>query len=115
MQLKIVKEAREALRRELLEVRHWASELEAVIEAARKEALKLRRVQAELVNKKLVGRAGDELRALVKGAKNDKTELARGHIRVRVLHIRGGRARHHGGWAPAGRTRRCGCCACCSC
>ena len=43
-----------------------------VVQSARKEALKLRRVQAELVNK-VVGRAGDELRARVKGAKNEKT------------------------------------------
>ena len=51
-----------ALRHELLQVRHRACELEAVIEAARKKELDLRRVQAEFVHKKVLARTGDKLR-----------------------------------------------------
>ena len=51
----------DALRHELLQVRHRACELEAVIEAARKKELDLRRVQAEFVHK-VLARTGDKLR-----------------------------------------------------
>ena len=54
-----------------------ARELQAVIEAALKEALELRRVQAEFLDKVLT-RIGDELRTRVKCAENEKTKLAGG-------------------------------------
>ena len=50
----------DALRHKLLQVRHRASKLEAVIEAARKKWLDLRRVQAEFVHN-LLARTGDKL------------------------------------------------------
>ena len=76
-QLKMVEKAPDGLRRELLEMQHLARELEAVFKAARKKALELRRVQPELVHD-VIAHAGDELRAPVKSAENEKSELARG-------------------------------------